>query len=655
MQARTRQAGVRVAGHIRQEVDDGVAVLGFEGAPGNALTPALRADLLASLDRAIDDTETRAIVLRGGAAGFSAGLDVGEYDRPAATPSVEELCSRMEDSPKPVVAALHGLAIGAGAALALAAHARVADASARLVFPDIRLGLVPCGGVTQRLPRLTGAQTAMRMLLGAQPAPADDRALRPLFSTVVPGDPLPAAVALARRLADAGRWPRTCDQTVGLGDPQAYLRSVAALRAAMSDPEGVEAAVVQCVEAALLLPFDRALELERCLFEEQLSSDFSRCARHVLGAERRATRLPGIEVPALMDPTDLTLTGRDGRFAELAIMGLDAGWRVHLDPVDPNLEVRLRSLIAQAYDAAVERGQLAAARRDERLARLIPRGAEPPAEGLWLDLGGAPAVPSGTIVAAVMQNDTPPAGSVPVWLRMQAPVQEEKPLAELAWTEAADATHVATLARGLSRLGKTVIRAAPVAGMIGGNLEWALRRAALRLLEAGHDVDRIDAAARDLGFATGPFRRMDAEGLGVALGRLDALSVTRGLPAGPNEAALRRLVAANAAGSPATGSVETMPLASLAAALHAALVNEAARLLHEKVAFRASDLDVVAIRGLGFRRVLGGPLFRADLRGIFPLCQAMRALAPLDAEIWAPHQRIEEMVRNGEGFFGRAI
>lgn len=230
---------------IHKDTKAGIAVLRLENGPSHPLTDQMRAALEASLHEALNDADVTGIVVTAWGAGNSAGLSTGlrpaDLDASMARPDIADLCNQIEQSPKPVVAVLHGLTLGAGVELALAAHARVAVAGALVAFPGVALGICPCGGATQRLPRLIGAQAAVDLLLNPQPHPVTGRGTGPLVDLLVPkaDDPVAAAIMLAQRLgADlvaGGALRRSSARRDGFGDHMAYAAAISAARATVAD------------------------------------------------------------------------------------------------------------------------------------------------------------------------------------------------------------------------------------------------------------------------------------------------------------------------------------------------------------------------------------------------------------------------------------
>lgn len=671
--------------HVRR---DGVAVLSMSGAARNALSSALRRDLNTELNNAIGDPDCIAIVLRGGPAGFSAGINLVEYDKPLEHPWVDALCALIEDSPKPVVAALHGVALGAGFALALAAHARVAHSGTRFAFPDIRLGLVPYGGTTQRLPRLAGAQAALQIMATGRSFHATSDLLRLVLTRVVDSDPIDEACQVARTLARSGRWQRTCDVETGFADPETYFKSLAVMADQLKDPLSAEAGIVQCVEAALLLPMDQGIEFEKSIFQSCLTSTKFRCARHAFVAERRVANVWGIQPELGADIRDVVVTGAASALVDVSVMGLDIDWHVSLKPNNPRHAMMIRERIAKLYDSAVSRKRIAPKAREERMSRLYtdPKHLVQNSQHIvfGMDVASLDTADGGILVGTEHSEDLVHlhAEGVQIWARIYAPAHSSQ-LIEIAASDVADPGQLAAVVGALARSGKTIVRTSPTPGLIGRNLESALWTAALCLTKSGADPFEVDAVARRLGFTFGPFEQLDNQGLANVARQMLLVAETRETSVPRGFGLLERLSVAGESGRrkgvgfyrydengaiPRTDlgrvlaewradrSVEKMNLSKtdLQKALHAAVINEAARLLSEGAVTRASDMDVILFKGLGYDRAMGGLLIQADLQGIFPLLQIMKRLRGIAPELWTPHAMIEDMFKNGQGFYGRA-
>lgn len=266
-----------------------IAVVLIDHPPMNLIDRSVREGLAAAFESISGQSDLKAVVLAGEGRGFPSGADIREYAKPIAGPTASEVATLIENCPLPVVAALHGSALGVGLEIALAAHYRLASAEARLGFPDATLGLVPGAGGTQRLPRITGAEAALNLLLGARPVGALAARDLGLVDAIVTGDLLSGAINFAEEVAGDGSGVRpTSERREGFADPVAYQAAVEARRAAMSASRLLAPRrIVDCVEAAMLLPFEAGLAFEATAFQDCLSGDQSAALRHVFYAERR--------------------------------------------------------------------------------------------------------------------------------------------------------------------------------------------------------------------------------------------------------------------------------------------------------------------------------------------------------------------------------
>lgn len=684
-----------MASEVQTELRDGVAVIALDRPVANALAPKLRIELDGALRAAIADEDVRAIVLHGRGRVFCSGIDITEYDGPLAKPSLRDLCNLIEEAPKPVVAALHGAALGAGLELALAAHARVTAQDTNLAIPDITLGMVPAGGATQRLPRLIGAQAALDFILSGQTLPAQDPSIAPISDRLVATAPLPEALELARDYADKGAWPRSRDQDRGLSDPAGYQRSLSQVAERLNGKDGVEADLLKCIEAAQLLPFDRGLDLETVLFEDRVSSEEAICRRHHYVAMRRAAILPERAQAGEVKPLGhVVMLGQSMVLAELAVSCLDSGRQVTLLSAETERSKLLSERVATVYRGAFERGKITRDEHDQRLARLaVASGSDVLSQAdLIFDTG-----------QVTLHDGTPPPGSEAIWVVLGAAGQvarrrDDLPgherllgarlyrpayrpgLVELLVPDGCHADAVARLAGFLTSIRRTVVRQKAIGFSVGDRMMMAMLRAGLALVDGGVSPYEIDAAARGLGFRAGPFELADIDGLKETQDRLIAGQGAGGIASVADTGLLASRILAGATGRSAGKGVYVYQAGrrkepdravlswvenrkadpdgivarlDLGAALQAALVNEAARIIEQNAVLRASDIEVVMAKGAQFDPDRGGPLIQADFVGLLSLMKVMRLAAPLAPGVWQPAPLVDDMVKNGRGFFRR--
>ena len=681
---------------VEVEHRDGIAVLGLNRPVANALAASLRRALYRELKAALADANVKAIVLNGAGQGFSSGVDIAEYEGPLEEPWVGDLSDLIQKASKPIVASLHGAALGGGFELALAAHGRVADRATRIALPEVTLGLIPGGGGTQRLARIAGAQVALEFLLSGRATAAGDAKLRRVFHRLIDGDPLETAVSLASEMAESGTWTRIKERAPGLTDPEGYQSAVQAVAARIGDADTAERDIVRCIEAAQLLPLDQGIQLERTLFEDRLASKAARASRHLFAAERRAGAMPELS-KGRAHPVRFVAVLASGPLAvELAIQCLDAGQVVMLRDGDRQQAHTIKARISAIYDAAIKRKKMDGKARDERLSRLkavafsevltkadlvlddgmqaFPEGAEASKPNtVWASLQGEILKANRLKAVGAQSNHVVLAHSRPA---------HSTSLIELAVPEGTGPDAVATIVQNYVKAGRTVVRSALIPGLLRDNLFFSFFGAALVLCHAGVAPEKIDEAARELGFQKGPFAMADAEGLPQVLSRHKSLCEARSQNVPKALSLLSARIASGAKGRAAgrgiflyedgesrpdpelvdwlmewrRGGASDLPATTdIMRALHAAYVNEAIRLVANKRVLRASDLEVVAVKGMGYDRRLGGPLLQADFFGLLALMQDMKKLAALDEAIWRPQPRLIEMVKYGEGFFGRSV
>lgn len=597
--------GAAATAVVRQERSGGVLVLIMAERPVNALTPALRAGLAAGLQAAADDPDVRAVVICSALAAFSAGLTAPDETGKCGAPALAELCTQIENSGVPVVVALNGMALAGGVELALAAHGRVAAHTARLGCPEVSLGLVPKAGATQRLPRLIGAEAALRLMLEPGPVSAAQALALGLVDEVAETALIERALVLAEALA--GRPPRkTSDRREGFRDPKAYQKAIAAARQKF-DLAHLPAAgrLIDCVEAAQLLPLEQGLAFEGLACADLARTAQARGLQHIMAAEQRAGLAPaalnGVAVPAV---SAIALWGGGEAAADIAMQALQRGMGVTVVEPDRGLLVKTVERVAARQAAAVAEGRLTEQARDADWARLLPAstGEGLAATDLVLVSGDADDVPE-TFKARMLSLGALPLRAGPGRLGLHAAVAAGLP-AELCFTQGAD---VQVMARALAlarRLGWRLYFTGP-GGPLDRRLRAALSAAIAHLESLGHDRAEITAALASFGVGVGA--------------RAD-------LPK-------------------AAASAKPIVDACLAA-----LAAEGARLLGEGCARRASDVDAVAVAAGLFPRWQGGPMFWADQRGLLVLRSDLRHRAEAVPELYQPHGLFDHLIGAGLNF-----
>ncbi|WP_242532234.1 enoyl-CoA hydratase-related protein [Salipiger thiooxidans] len=644
---------------------DGIAWLAVANSPVNTLSRRVREGLGAALDRAAAEPGLRAVVLMGAGTTFSVGADLAELGKPSAGPAIVDLCARLEGFPVPVVAAIHGTALGSGLELALAAHYRIALSSARLGFPEVRLGLIPAAGGTQRLARMIGAKGALDMLLGGGMFVASRAPARGLLDAVAEGDLRAATEGFVRQLLETGQGPRRgSEMRQGFAEPAAYQKEVARRReAAARQPEIAPRELVAAVEAAMLLPFEAGLAFEADVQETCLASDQSRALRAAFVSEGMAGRLGlpgGAARPALHR---LAVLGGGGLAAQLVFTALNAGLELRWGASDPEAFLTGVPLLRDAFAEAVKRGALTEEQAQDRMAGLkVGDSASMAADADMVVLAaqgqGDVPVPEGTVRAVACAGEVEALG-----LRFSA-----SRLVEVVAGPGVSASELAAAQALVRSLGKIAVRVTSRGETMAARLVAACQRAADALVDAGQNPYDIDRTFRDWGWTRPPFEARDRMGLrelaaqpradgarnwsalllgagrgGRAAGR-GVYDWTEDLSAPREDAALKALLDAE------RPSAAAMPPDLIRKRVLGAMANEGARMLASGMALRPSDIDVVALHALEMPRWRGGPMHLAGVMKLLALRRAMEGFDHPDRAFWAPEPIFAELVKNGRSF-----
>jgi 3-hydroxyacyl-CoA dehydrogenase len=683
-----------------------VAVITFGNPPVNSLGHPVRAELAAALAEAAGDAAVGAVVLVGEDGRFSAGADIREFGTPLAAraPTLPQLIAAIEEGSKPVVAAIAGHCLGGGLELALGCHYRVALADARLGLPEVKLGLLPGAGGTQRLPRLVGVENALRLIVRGDPVAARTLAATPLLDRVVEGGLLDAALEVARAAAArGGAPPRVRDRAVD--DPGAEAQLQAA-RAAAEAGRPPSRAALRCVEAvaAARLPFAQGLGTERALFLELVAGEESRALRHVFFAERTASRVADVpESTPAREVRGAGVVGGGTMGVGIALCFLEAGLPVTLLEVAQGPLDQAVARIREVVDGLVRKGRLSPEQRDRRMALLGPTlsyedlaTADIVVEAVFEEMGVKEQV-FGRLdrvlrTGAILATNTSTLDVDRLALATGRPADvvgthffspaHRMRLLEVVRGARTAPDVLATVLKLARTLGKTAVVAGVCDGFIGNRMVGRYLHQAMLMLDEGSSPAAIDAAVERFGVAMGPFRMSDLAGndvgwrirkrhaaekrAGSAAPLADALceSGRFGQKTGggwydyaPGE---RRALA-----SPQVGELIDAHRRRLGRAPRAlddeeivdrlvlALVNEGARLLEERIAARASDIDVVYVAGYGFPATRGGPMFHADGLGLARVVARMRDFAAnphADPAFWTPAPLLARLAGSGRSF-----
>jgi 3-hydroxyacyl-CoA dehydrogenase len=691
------------------DVRDAVAVITLANPPVNGLGYEVRRALAEGIDRAASDTAIRAIVITGAGKAFSGGADIREFNTPKALaePTLRTLIAIAEASDKPIVAAINGVCMGGGLELALGCHGRVASARASIALPEVKLGLLPGAGGTQRLPRMVGIETALNMIVTGAAVPARELAKTALFDAVVEDDPVAAAIGVARALAAGARpLPRVRDVAVDYPNAEAFFQFARTSVAAAARNLPAPLKCVEAVAASVSRPIDDGLRLERALFLELVQTTESRALRHAFFAERAAARIPDLpEDTAVRDVRRVAVVGAGTMGGGIAMCFLDAGVPVTLVETAAEALERGVATIRRNYEGGVKKGRLAASAVEERMALLTPTlaladvaSADLVIEAVFEDMavkqalfrqldetaraGAILATNTSTLDVDRIASVTRRPGDV-VGAHFFSPANVMK-LLEVVRGKATAPDVLATMMQVSKRIGKIAVVAGVCDGFIGNRLVEQYIRQAMFLVEDGASPRQVDAALEAFGMAMGPFRMSDLAGNDVGWKIRQRRYVEK--PHVTYSRVADRLCERRRFGQKTgagwyryeAGARTPLPDPEVDALIDAyraeigvapravkddeivercilALVNEGARVLEDGIALRASDIDVVYVTGYGFPRHRGGPMFYADTLGLYNVVRSMRRIAALpraDTAFWQPAPLLARLAAEGGTFNG---
>lgn len=674
-----------------------IAIATIDNPPVNALGQVLRADLARMIAQAGADPEVTAIVIAATGRAFCAGADISEFGRPPVAPFLPDVLDAIAACPKPVVAAIQGVALGGGLELALACHGRVASGTASLGLPEIKLGLIPGAGGTQRLPRLIGAKQAFALMLSGEPVAAARALEGGLVDAVTDGDVVAAAVTLARVLAARGISERGRETKARLtaADREAFEAQAADATRKSGELPNV-AALIEAVRAACSLPLAEGLAVERALFLQLLADPRSTALRHVFFAEREIARVPGMDSAAKPRPiARAAVIGAGTMGGGIAMCFANAGIPVTLIEQEQAQIDNGMNRVAAIYAMSVTRGSLAPEKRDARLALITPAvgldaaaDADIVIEAAFEEMGvkqqifsalDAIARPGAILASNTSYLDIPTIAAATkrpqdvLGMHFFSPANVMKLLEVVRPQGAADDAVATAMVLG-RRLGKVPVVVGNGFGFVGNRMLEARTRATERLLIAGALPHQVDAALTGFGFKMGPCAMADLAGNDIgwrsrkARGKTAAVAdaiceagwfgqksgrgyflYPDGARSGQRDPEVEALIARI---SEEQGVARRSFAADeILSRLLDPMVNEGARILDEGIAARPGDIDVVWLHGYNWPAWRGGPMHWADSVGLDVIVARLAALAAEtgDASL-EPAPLLRRLAAEGKGF-----
>ena len=693
------------------QVHGDVAVITLANPPVNGLGLSTRRAIVDSLDRAQADPAVVAIVITGAGSAFSGGADINEFgtDKAMQEPHLLSVIAAVENTTKPVVAAIHSVCMGGGLELALGCHYRVAAPGCSIALPEVKLGLIPGAGGTQRLPRVLGVEAALNMIVSGEPVKSEMIAMLPgqkLFDQLVASPEVLAAEALAFARSVAAVRPLPLVRNLPCKHPQgdAYFQFARNMVKGMAKNYPAPAKCVDAVEAATKKKFADGLAYERELFIHLMWTPESRSLRHLFMAERAASKIP--DVPAQTPKRDIqsvAVIGAGTMGGGIAMNFLNAGIPVKMLEMKPEALERGVATIRKNYESQVKKGKLKQDKYEQRMALLSTTlsyddlsAADLVIEAVFEEIGVKKAVfkeldrvmKPGAILASntstldvnqIAQFTQRPQDVVGLHFFSPANVMK---LLEVVRGAATAKDVMATVMGVAKKIKKTAVVSGVCDGFIGNRMIEQYGRQGGFLLDEGCTPAQVDKAIEKFGFAMGPFRMGDLAGndIGWAIrkrrysekpdmkysktadllcekGRFGQKTgagwydyVPGKRDAIPNAEVVQMVEAHRASLGITPRKISDEEIVQR---LVFSLVNEAAHILEEGIANKASDIDVVYIFGYGFPVYRGGPLNYADEVGLINVVQAMKRFAqnPLDdAKFWEPAPLLARLAAEGKTF-----
>ena len=686
-------------GSINASVDlrrDGeIAIVTVDNPPVNALKHEVRAGLAEALRQSCDDAAVKAVVIGCAGRTFFAGADITEFGKPPQSPSLSEVIGVIEAMPKPVVAALHGTALGGGFELALACHFRVAVAGARVGLPEVKLGLLPGAGGTQRLPRLIGPEKALKMIVTGDPIEAREALADGILDVIIDGELTEGAIAFARRVVAEGRPLRLVRDRDDKLVAEGFADAAEALTRRLRGREA-PAACVEAVRNAIVLPFDGGLKREGELFRKLVAGDQSKAQRHVFFAEREAARVPGIPEGTKPRPiATAAVIGAGTMGGGIAMCFANAGIPVTIVETGRDLLQKGLDRVAANYRATVSRGGLAADEMERRIALIngvtefdAVASADVVIEAVFeeMDLknrvfahldrvakaGAVLATNTSTLDVDEIARATKRPQDV-LGTHFFSPANVMRLLEIVRGAETGPDALATAVALG-RRLGKVPVTVGVCYGFVGNRMLARRSVEAERLLLEGALPQEIDAAVTGFGFPMGPFAMADMAGLDVGWrirkGRGERNEIEDALceaghfgqktgkgyfryEAGsrtplPDPEVERTIVEAS---SRAGITRRHLPQEEIVERMIFPMINEGARILEEGIAARPSDIDVIWVYGYGWPVWRGGPMYYADELGLAHIRDRLALYAKRSGdETLGPAVRLRRLAAEGRGF-----
>ncbi len=695
--------------YVSYEVQGPIGVITLNNPPVNALSvnKGVLQGILDAIKEGEHDHHVGGFLLIGGGRNFSGGADITEFGKPhePGLATLPDLLAYMDTVTKPIFAALSGPTMGGGLELALTCHYRVASADTLLALPEVKLGILPGAGGTQRLPRLIGAERALDFMVNGNPIKSAAAMELGLIDEIVKGDLLQAALTWAKRALRDGKTVRRASQLTAALEQDTETFIEAARQSIGQKWRGYPAplAIVDCVNAALTLPFDKALGVERAAFGKLVTSNESKALRHLFFSERQAAKISDVPADTKEIPIEkAAVIGAGTMGGGITMNFANAGLPVTMVEASQEALDRGLGIIRKNYAATVSKGRLSQEQMDQRMALITPSvdyksisRADIVIEAVYEEMdvkkevfgkidaiakaGAILATNTSTLDVNEIAASTSRPGSV-IGLHFFSPANVMRLLEVVRGAKTAKDVLATSMKLGKT-IGKVPVCVGVCDGFVGNRMIHTYLKEAGYLLEEGALPKQVDGAIEAFGFAMGPFRMSDLAGLDIGWAIRKRQAATR--PADARYVRIADLICEKGRFGQKTGAgyyryekgsraaipdpeIEALIVAEsrekgierrdisdeeIVERLLYSLVNEGAAILDEGIAQRASDIDVIYAFGYGFPRYRGGPMFYADLVGPDKVLKSIRQFAekPLGVH-WKPAKLLEKLAADGGKF-----
>lgn len=689
---------------VHKTIQDGIAVITFDHPPVNGFGFAVRSGLVEAIRASIEDAEIKAMVITGGGKMFSGGADITEFNTPRAeqSPNLHDVIAAIEASSKPIIMAINGMTLGGGLEVAMAGHYRLAAKGALLGLPEVKIGILPGGGGTQRLPRAVGLETAVNMIVSGEPVPAEHLAGTKLIDDVVDGDVVAAAVAFAKKAAGKDELPLLRKLNVEHENAEGFLDFARNGVAAIAGPFPAPMKCLDAIEASFQKPFDEGMAVERTGFISLVTSTESKALRHAFFGERAASKIA--DVGKDIHPREINSVGIIGAGTMgggIAMNFLNAGIPVTIVETKQEALDRGIATIRGNYERTAKKGKLKPEQVEQRMGLLTPTlafddlgKADLIIEAVFEELGvkesvfkqlDAIAKPGAILASNTSTLDVDKIAAFTrrpqdvVGMHFFSPANVMKLLEVVRGGKTARDV-LATVMAVAKAIRKTAVVSGVCDGFIGNRMIEQYGRQAGFLLDEGASPQQVDKAMEKFGFAMGPFRMGDLAGndIGWAIrkrryvekpdmvysksadlicevGRFGQKTGKGWYDYKPGDRTAYpsdEVAAILEQNTRALGlDKRTISDEEIVQRLVFALANEGARILEEGIAAKASDIDIVYLTGYGFPLWRGGPMFYADTVGLYNVLATMRDFARgYQGASWEPAPLLVELAESGRSF-----